>query len=119
MTREDKLKVLEMRLDGYSVVEIADNLGFTRQHINNTLNMIVKSQGCNQLAKCIYPGLRNWMLDNNFSAYKVNSDLKIAKNTTCFYKRLVGETKFSIDEIKALIKYTGLSFEELFGGESE
>ena len=37
MTREEKIKVFEMRLDGYTLQRIANDMGVTRQRIYQIL----------------------------------------------------------------------------------
>lgn len=117
MTREDVINILVKRVDGYSLEEIAKEFGVTRERIRQIIGSATtgtvnkRSSGC----KCIYTGLKNWFFAKGFSAYQMNKELGLFKNTTGMYSRLTGTRKLDIDEIKAILKYTGLTFEEAFG----
>lgn len=118
MTREEILKILEMRMDGYTLGEIGEQVGVSRQRVDAIIKGILNSKAsATSVNKCIYPGLKKWMLENGVTCYKMSKELGL-KNNTSFVNYISGESKFTIDRIKAIIKYTGRSFEELFGGES-
>ena len=59
MTREEKIKVFEMRLDGYTLQRIANDMGVTRQRIYQILY-----ERPRRGFKSIYPLLNGWMNDN-------------------------------------------------------
>lgn len=119
MTREDTLKMMEMRMDGYTLQEVADYYGVTRQCVSQILHRVLSENKNAVRCKCIYPGLANWMLAQGVTAYKMSNELAQFNSVTSFYNRLIGKTEFTLSEIKALLKYTNSTFEELFGGESE
>ena len=56
MTREEKIKVFEMRLDGYTLQRIANDMGVTRQRIYQILY-----ERPRRGFKSIYPLLNGWM----------------------------------------------------------
>ena len=61
MTYADKQKVLEMRLEGYTIQDIADEFGVSKQNISQFLNTLCKEKRRYKRCNCIYPGLREWL----------------------------------------------------------
>lgn len=114
MTREDTITMFKMRIDGYSMEEIGKHFGVCRERVRQILDAVVKSD-CRGMAKCIYKGLREWMLTTGTSGYKIRRDIGKWNSVTLLYKRLAGEKQFDLAEIKAILAYTGLTFEEAFG----
>ena len=116
MTLEDKRSILEMRLAGYTLQEIADEIGMTRQNVSLFLNRLAteRKKGF-KLFKCIYPGLKEWMFKNRISISRIVNDMKLWNSETVMFGRLNGRTNFSIAEINAILEYTGLTYEQAFG----
>lgn len=114
MNREDVITMFQMRVDGFSMEEIGKHFGVTRERARQVLETALRNHDRGR-AKCVYKGLKNWMLTTGTTAYKIRSDLRLWKGVTPLYKRLAGECVFGIPEIKAILAYTGLTFEEAFG----
>lgn len=128
--KERLLEIVQMRMDGYTLQEIADKYGVTKQCIQERLSIL--ANGCRSRAKgidekIIYPNLAKWISDNKIVKYKLSHMIGLSENnmaTTAINKRLYGETDFSMSEIKMLLKATSDTFEHLFAekeadGESE
>ncbi len=124
MTQENKERLLEMikmRLDGCAYQEIGDKYGITRQCVQQSIanftgkGRIVKKSS---LDRCIYPNVRKWMLDNDFSMIKLSKICGLSE--TCIgavRAKLNGEREFKITEIKAILKESGKKFEYMFSVE--
>ena len=88
MTREQKIEAFAMRIDGYSLEQIAKKFGVTREWIRQMLYKSVS--GDNYRRKYVYPEITKWMDKNNFTqqdickitGYKQNaiSSILIGKN---------------------------------------
>jgi predicted transcriptional regulator len=115
MTREDIVRMFEMRIDGATYEEIGKEFGVTRERIRQILEKNIKQPIVPVEQTYIYPGLRNWMLTNGCNANKLRNETNVCKTMTGFYNKLKGRSNFSINEIKTLLSYTGLTFEEAFG----
>lgn len=57
MLKEEFIKACEMRADGYTYQEIADDLGYTRQHIHQTIKEMLTNDGYQISPTTIYPNL--------------------------------------------------------------
>lgn len=114
MTKEQKLEAFSMRLDGCTYQEIADRFGVTRQYIQQTIpsDPIVRRK-TRQLEKvCIYEGLAEFIKDHQMSSTQIGEIIGVCRVST--YQRLTGERKFNISDIRKILDYTGMTFEECF-----
>lgn len=116
MNKNDLKDVYRMRMEGKSIQEIADHYGVTRQRASQ----YIKNAGHYMEpigVKCVYRGLREWMVNNRVRTRHLYDDLYPygCGNATAFSYRLQGRTEFKITEIKEVLAYTGLTFEEAFG----
>ncbi len=115
MTHEDKRAILEMRLAGYTLQEIADEMGMTSQNVSLFLRKLAtERKKAFKPFKCIYPGLKEWMFKNRISITRIVNDMKLWNSETVMFGRLNGRTNFTIAEINAILEYTGLTYEQAF-----
>ena len=57
MTRSDLIKICTMRIDGYTYQEIADEMGCTKQNIQQTFTDLLSESNSRYYSKSIYPNL--------------------------------------------------------------
>lgn len=107
MTREEKIKVFEMRLDGYTLQRIANEMGVTRQRIYQILYKRPRRG-----FKSIYPMLNVWMNDNKETYVSLAPKMGMSKYTIS--QKLQGEKEFKKLEIDRLLSLTGMTYEEAF-----
>ena len=107
MTREEKIKVFEMRLDGYTLQRIANDMGVTRQRIYQILY-----ERPRRGFKSIYPLLNGWMNDNKETYVSLAPKLEMSKYTLS--QKLQGEKELRKSEIDKLLSITGMTYEEAF-----
>lgn len=113
VTREERLTMCRMRIQGYTLQDIADVFHVSkecvRQHVPSTANY-----GYNERARraCIYPNLTKWLCDKNYSftdfAILIDYDVKTVT------RWLKGENHPKKDAIDAMLKETGMTYEVLF-----
>lgn len=120
MTTEQKLKAVEMRLNGATLEEIANKLGCTRQNISCEFKNIYKCMTTSRYQKIsgiIYKGIAAWLLDNGKKVSDFASmvcEEYTPRKSTYFYKKLCGQHNLNMKEIKKILEVTGMTFEECF-----
>lgn len=116
MTRDDIIVMFQMRVNGKTLEEIGKEFGVTRERVRQLLDAHARgiSRGHNR-CKTVFPGLRDWMFDNCCSGYKMRHETNLGITLPSFYSKMQGERPFKIDEIRKILAYTGLTFEEAFG----
>jgi len=120
MTKEDVIVMFTMRVNGSTLDEIGKKFGVTRERVRqilaaNTKDPVTKGMKESAGCKCIYPALADWMITNCCPAYKMCKETGLCKTVTTLYYKLQGRNPFNIVEIKKLLAYTGMTFEEAFG----
>lgn len=116
MTNEERVKMFRMRLEGATLQEIADKYGVTREWVRQLIPGI---EGRGRKPKpAAYPALSEWLQDNELSRFAFGKMCGVS--TCCIGNILNGKRDPSKDTIDAILKVTGLPYEEAFRkGESE
>lgn len=114
MKKEEIIKMYEMRLNGDTLQEIGDKFGISRQAVFQKIGGFTKHD--NAKDKIVFSGIRKWMIENDCSVSKLACSLPdISYNH--IRNSLKGNTKPSYEFILAILKITGLKFEEAFARE--
>lgn len=119
-SKERLMDMVKMRLDGYTLNEIAEKHNVSKQCIQQHLSILTGNQkprpkGVDE--RIIYPNLAKWIAEERIARYELSHMLGLSMNntvTTTINKRLYGEVDFSMKEIKKLLEITGQTFEYLF-----
>lgn len=117
MTREQKIEAFSMRLDGATYEEIGRKFGVSRQCIEQMIHCKSRKTGAD---KCIYKGLSDYMADSGTDLLELSKVIgSRCKSTRVITQRITGERKFNIEEIKAILALTNMTFEECFSLKAE
>lgn len=118
-----KAEFSRLRHEGKSVVEIARETGYSPGYVST---VVVNGKGSWFHAKgegdCIFPGLRDFINSTELTSRQLAEILGYKwNNVSCqkINRLLRGEEQFRMSQIRALMKHSGMSFEELFGGENK
>ncbi len=117
--KEQILKIVQMRLDGYTLQQIADEYGITKQCIQQKLSSITKNHTIRKGVvrkideKIIYPNLAKWIFDNGYSVSSFAKYLGMSAPNNLLIK-LHGDRNINMTEIKRMLEFTGQTFEYLF-----
>lgn len=128
MTDKDKVKMFEMRLRGCTLQEIADKYNITREGVRQILlrsvtgnKAIRKDYEFNEgdLEGIAYPNISNWLKINGITilefARELNKEQGVKYKTVARIRNtLKDEGEFTMKEISAILKVTGMSFEYAF-----
>lgn len=113
MTNEDLIKAFTMKVNGYKSEAIAKEFNIPVTTLNNILHNVISSKNS---APSIYPKLNEYMLVNGYNPTSLSSALGINNNT--FAEFIKGRTK-PFEIIVKVLNFTGLTFEEIFMGETQ
>lgn len=123
MTTGKIAKINEMREQGMTFQQIGDAMGFSRQYACN-LVQAGRSNICKPLTpeQCVYPGLRKWMNDHEMNQSgllrKMGHD-SVPNSVYRLSRYLRGETYPSKPMIDDILRVTGLTYEQCFGGRDD
>lgn len=112
MTREQKIDMFTMRLDGYTLQQIGDKYGITRERVRQILSPREHSTDIYAPKSCIYPALGKWMNDNKVNAVALAKLADVSQAT--IYNTLRGVHSPSYYTQTALHTVTGLPYDVMF-----
>lgn len=115
MSLDEKMDAIKMRIEGKTYQEIANKHGYSRQAVQNMMRGLVNDPKF--MRKTVYSGLNEWMIQNECTISALARGCGIPYATMNVYMHQPGRMKLSV--IKAILKYTGMTFEEAFGKEGE
>lgn len=115
MARRRCEQVREMYGKGMTYEQIAEFFGVTTQRVHQLQRADDAKDGfrANVASKVKYVGLRNWMFENRINL----NELKNLSGLTGITKPLTGTCEPSKHTIDAILRVTGLTYEECFGVE--
>lgn len=114
MTKEEKIDAFTMRLNGYTLQEIGDKYGLTRERIRQMFASITTESGISR-KNYIYPNISDWMIDNNVSQYDLCKKLGCVQTTISSY--LTGRKPPSFAFINLMLELTKMPYEVAFSKE--
>lgn len=117
MTNEQIEEMGKMRNDGYTLQEIADKFGVSKQWVAQLIPTGGYKMNPETLDKMVYPNIANWMRKNHYNMRKLVSETGLTLQTL---RRMLIEgrdpRKYQIDKI---LKVTGLTYEVAFYKEEQ
>ena len=114
MTREEKIDAFTMRLDGYTLQEIGDKYGLTRERIRQMFASITTESGISR-KNYIYPNISDWMIDNNVNQHDLCKKSGCSQSVISSY--LTGRTSPSFAFINLVLELTKMPYEVAFSKE--
>lgn len=111
MTRQDRLRAFEMRLDGMSWDAIGSAIGYDGKSVSADILACIKNAP--RQPHIIFPALRECVVKNFGGSVRQLSDATgISRNT--LYDVFTGKRLPSTATVNAILNTTGLSYEEAF-----
>lgn len=111
MTREQKIEAFTMRLDGYTLEEIGNRFGITKEAVRSMFSRITTESGIVK-KQYVYPNIAKWMIENNLNQIHFAKALGCSTNTVSSW--LTGKKNPSYRFINLVLSETGMTFEEAF-----
>lgn len=116
MTNEEKKIAYGMLLDGYSYQKVADRIGISRQAVHQHFGKLFDKKAA-ATSRIKYKNILNFMSENNITrrefAEKANLEYATLGSV------LNGKVSPSKKTIDAILKFTGMTYEEAFAENEE
>ena len=116
MTRQERMKAFEMRLDGKSWTEIGKELGYSSSTVKQDIMGCILASP--RQVNCAYPAIRRIITDEyggSVHAFAIACDV----SPNVMYYILPGKSAPKRELIEAILRVTGLSYEEAFQREED
>lgn len=114
LTKEQKLEMYSMRLDGCTLQEIGDKFGMTKERVRQILPNAVSRQA-KLREQSYYPNLTEWMLRNRLPSCKAAELFGISANRLCTL--INSDANISKRSIDGILSATGMTYEVAFATE--
>lgn len=114
MTREQKIDMFAMRVNGFTLQEIADKYGVTRERVRQILAKSCSESGISR-KNYIYPNIADWMRENKVTQKMLSDKLGCSKATVSSY--LIGRHSPSFEFINVILDITKMPYEVAFSKE--
>ena len=111
MTKEEKIDAFTMRLNGYTLQEIGDKYGLTRERIRQMFAAVTTESGISR-KNYIYPNISDWMIDNNVNQHDLCKKLGCSQSVISYY--LTARKPPSFAFINIMLELTKMPYEVAF-----
>lgn len=118
MTNDQKLEMFKMRLDHYSIQDISNKFGISKQRVHELLSCRGERAGReSNLSRCPFPVIRRYLTEERISY------AKMAKKTGIIYATFIhaiqGEHDALLGNAIKISKVIGLPVEQVFSRADE
>ena len=114
MTKEQKIEAYTMSLDGCTLQEVGDKFGVSKQRISQMFPQANKKVDA-AAENCVYPNISKWMVEHKAGFAVVARGCNSTTPTVRYALSSGGSIRK--DLIDALLRFTGMTYEEAFFGE--
>lgn len=111
LTREQKIEIVVMRTDGYTMQEIADRFGMKKENVRLVINGLLDRKPVNT-GNSMYPAIRRALRRKGLSIYELSRSTGICVAT--LYRAVRPNENPAKKTIDAILAATGLTYEEAF-----
>lgn len=110
-SKAELMEMFQLRMEGYSLQEIGDKFGITRERVRQILNKPVRVERASTV-KFVYPAISDYLKCNRINLCELASRTGTAYST--MYNTLTGRTDPRKRVIDKILSETGLTYEEAF-----
>lgn len=120
MTNGEKERIIELQKQGYTYYEIGKLVGYSEQHVGNFLRKqgisSIKSRGTmNNYEKIQNPKIKEFCRKNKYSVRRISKLIHCSYDKASALLDNDRDVKFTLEQIKTLLKAMDMTFEEVFG----
>lgn len=112
MTKEQKIEIYSMLLDGATYTECASKFGVSRQYLNQLFPRMGGRSVKRKIEKYKYKNLAKWIYDNGYSLPTFSVAINIGVSN--FNNMMLGHHDPSKKVIDKILDITGMTYEEAF-----
>lgn len=111
ITREMKIQMFNMTLDGETLFEIAKKTGYSTEEVAKAICISLRDMYHHK--GWVYPGLEAWMHENRVTL-RAMADMCGVQYAT-MHRWITGKISMTKRNIDKILSVTGLTYEEAFG----
>lgn len=112
MTKDQVKDMFSMRIDGYTLKEIGEKYGISRERVRQLLSNAAGGRNRIIRKNYVYSNIENWMYENDINQEDIAKECGCCQNNVSAI--LTGKYKPSFDFVSAVLRMSGMTFEEAF-----
>ena len=112
MTKEQVKDMFSMRLDGFTLSEIGEKYGVSKERVRQLLSKATTGKNRCIRKNYVYPNIENWMFENEIIQQDIAEKAGVRQNTVSTV--LIGKRNPSFEVISAILEMSGMTFQEAF-----
>lgn len=112
MTVDQKVDIFRMRMEGYTLREIGEKYGITRERVRQILMYSIDKREVKARKVYVYPEIKNWMEENRIRQEDIGKDLGYSQQSVSYI--LNGRREPNLEFIKYICDKTGLDVNTAF-----
>lgn len=111
MTKEEKLAAYAMILDGCTQREVGERFGISKQRVSQLFPQTNKKVDA-AAESCVYPNIAKWMMEHRSGFAAIARGCNFTTATIRY--ALTSGGNIRKDTVDALLRFTGMTYEEAF-----
>ena len=113
LEQQKKLSMFQLKLSGLSYEEIGLRYGVSKQAVQQLLTDVLSTRSRRQ--KTAFPGIDQYLFATSSNVTDLYRASQGEDEYNTFLRKLKGITRMDLETIRAILRATGLTFEEAFG----
>ena len=112
MTKDQVKDMFSMRLEGFTLLEIGEKYGISKERVRQLLSDAAGGRNRVIRKNYVFPNIENWMYEKDIMQDEIAKECGCSQNNVSSI--LIGKYKPSFDFISAVLRMSGMTFEEAF-----
>ena len=112
MTKDQVKDMFSMRLEGFTLLEIGEKYGISKERVRQLLSDAAGGRNRVIRKNYVFPNIENWMYEKDIMQDEIAKECGRSQNNVSSI--LIGKYKPSFDFISAVLRMSGMTFEEAF-----
>lgn len=111
--QQKKLSMFQLKLSGMSYEDIGQHYGVSKQAVQQMLTDVLSARS--RRRKTAFPGIDQYLFATGSNVTDLYRAAQVDEEYNTFLRKLKGITRMTLEDIRAILRATGLTFEEAFG----
>lgn len=113
LEQKKKLSMFQLKLSGMSYEDIGLRYGVSKQAVQQLLTDVLSTRS--RRRKTAFPAIDQYLFATSSNVTDLYRAAQVKDEYNTFLRKLKGITRMDLETIRAILRATGLTFEEAFG----
>ena len=113
LEQQKKINMFQLKLSGMSYEDIGQRYGVSKQAVQQLLTDVLSTRS--RRRKTAFPAIDQYLFATGSNVTDLYRASQVEEEYNTFLRKLKGVTRMDLETIRAVLRATGLTFEEAFG----